>query len=342
MKKLPDPKICLIGGTGRCGSSLLKKIFQQHPKAADTGLKEWRLLSDPDGLADFYSTFRENWHPQLWDIKVKRLERLLNDLGRNNFITGPLGNMFKRTGLWKKFPVKIIPRYAEINISKYCPVFKELCTDFINGLNTFKYEARWFGSEFLKKPEMYFCSPPPTNSSFLSYIIGEFYKQMANGALTRPDEEFFIDDNAYSILWFDKILQFLPEAKLVHIYRDPRDVVCSMIKQSWAPSDMFKAVKYYKGIMNAWFLVKEKIPAESYMEIKFESIVGKDDLPFGLPTIGKFWGMPPVEEVFKFKIDRDKMHIDQWLNLNKFQRRTINILLKDEIARLGYKVYRYP
>ena len=322
-------KICLIGGTGRCGSTLLKKILQSHPKVADTGTKEWRFLTDPDGLADFYATFKDNWHPQLWDVKVKRLSRLLKDLGKNNFVTSKIGTYFKKTGLWKKIPVKLIPRYAEINISKYCQHFNLLSKILIDNLTQFDYDARWFGSEHLRRQVMRFGAPYLMTEAFKT-----FYEAIVKLTLT-DEEEFFVDDNAYSILWFDKILNFLPDAKLVHIYRDPRDVVCSLMNQSWAPSTMYEAIKYYEGIMRTWKKVRLKVPPDSFIEVKFEDIVRKIDTLWNMVD---FLGIPSSPAVNNFKIDKSKTNIGKWkTEFNLSQQVALNNLLKYQIKDLNYE-----
>ena len=76
------PNICLIGGTGRCGTTILKQIFQAHPEVAK--IPEWRFAVDPDGILDFYSSLSQNWSPHLFDVKLKRLYKLLQQTGQQN------------------------------------------------------------------------------------------------------------------------------------------------------------------------------------------------------------------------------------------------------------------
>ena len=62
----------LIGGSGRSGTTILSRIFAQHPDICIA--PEFRFLIDPDGIIDFYSTVFQSWSPYHFDFKVKRLE----------------------------------------------------------------------------------------------------------------------------------------------------------------------------------------------------------------------------------------------------------------------------
>mgnify|MGYP002180729558 CR=1 FL=1 len=56
-----DMKICLIGGSGRSGTTILRRTFSRHPALSE--VPELRFLVDPDGLVDFYVPLRHGSFP---------------------------------------------------------------------------------------------------------------------------------------------------------------------------------------------------------------------------------------------------------------------------------------
>ena len=58
----------LVGGTGRCGTSILKEILATHPNAASLPF-EYRFIIDPDGIIDFYASYTATWSPYIADRK---------------------------------------------------------------------------------------------------------------------------------------------------------------------------------------------------------------------------------------------------------------------------------
>lgn len=109
--------ICLIGGTGRSGTTILKNVFNNHPEVAN--ITEWRITIDPDGLIGFYNTFSSGWSPFLYDIKIRRLERLLKDVGKNYFINKLYRYGLRVTGLEQRIPYKLDSRYSVLDVEKY-------------------------------------------------------------------------------------------------------------------------------------------------------------------------------------------------------------------------------
>ena len=71
--------IGLIGGTGRCGTSILRRILATHSEVAALPI-EHKITVDPEGIIDFYNSYSSNWSPYLADQKLKRLESFLYTL----------------------------------------------------------------------------------------------------------------------------------------------------------------------------------------------------------------------------------------------------------------------
>ena len=57
-------KTCFIGGTGRCGTSILRTVLSRHSSVATLPI-EHRLTVDPDGIFDFYRSYTTGWSPSM-------------------------------------------------------------------------------------------------------------------------------------------------------------------------------------------------------------------------------------------------------------------------------------
>jgi len=324
-------KICLIGGTGRSGTSILLKIFSMHPDLTD--LPELRFLIDPDGLLDFYGTMHEIWSPYLFDVKIRRLESLLKDIGKARLkkIYYLIDRIIHIVRIEQVFPYHLLPRYSTIGAAKYCPNYFKFVDRVIKELSEFHYNGEWIGNNFLQKKMLYYA--PCRNKEELSKILGKFYRNIVLDVIENQRVKFFLEKNTWNILWFDKILEILPEARLVHIYRDPRDIVASYTKQSWSPSDPAQAAKWYKGIINRWFEIRRDLPPESFMEISLEQLV--QNTCETLKAVCSFWKIDWSDNLLQVKLN--KAHTGRWRkDFSQAEQVQIELVLKDEIHVLGY------
>ena len=139
--------------------------------------------------------------------------------------------------------------------------------------------------------------------------------------------------NTWNILWFDKILEILPEAKLVHIYRDPRDVITSFSHQSWMPSDKFKSAMIYRDLFEQWELIKARISEDSYMELSLESLV--ENPRKVTESICQFWQIPWNESLIEF--DLSHSNSGRWRQeMSSSEQEKINNLIQEPLQKLGY------
>ncbi|MCP4370151.1 MAG: sulfotransferase [Deltaproteobacteria bacterium] len=322
---------CLIGGSGRSGTTILKKIFAQHPDVAY--VPEWRFTIDPDGLIDFYNTFSTGWSPFLVDVKLRRLERLLKDIGQSNrSISSHIKRIPHYIKLEQQIPYKLVPKYVGLSIVDYCPNYLDLVDQLIRNLAAFRYQGSWIGAELLLDRNISYSSPYRTDD--LAHILGEFIRQMSRCAVENQGAKYYVEDNTWNILWFDKILKLVPEAKLVHIYRDPRDVVASYTKQRWTPSDPVQSAQVYQGLFERWWQVRQSLPPESFAEISLESLVADPKLV--LRQLCELWEI----EWHKSLLETDLSHSNsgRWkrdLTLNEQQQ--VSEILAEQIVKLGYK-----
>lgn len=321
--------LCLIGGTGRCGTTILKRIFQAHPDVAK--IPEWRFAVDPDGILDFYSTMQSNWSPHLLDVRLKRLHQLLLDTGKPNLLNKYVRLILRRLHIEQKLPFKAVPRYSDISITPYSPNFRLFVDELIKNLSAFKFKGTWIGSPQFEKNLIYHHERFELNQ--LQNSLSDFLNQIIKDVLDHQNARYLVEDNTWNILWYDQILELLPETKLVYIYRDPRDVVASFVKMVWAPSDPEQAALFYRDIINHWSKIKSKVPKYSFQEISLESLVKAPQNE--LEKLCKFYGIPWHDALLS--IDLSKSNSGRYLKeFNHAQISAIESILSDQLQQLGY------
>lgn len=292
-------KTILIGGTGRSGTNILKDILSSHPKTFAFPF-ETRFTIDPDGIADFIKTYNESWSPYIIDRKIKRLHKLLNELGSLSS---------------KK-------RYSKWELEKHIPKYKEYCEQLISKLVDFKYKASWMGN-YSHEEYMYFCNKKMDE---IKNIFKKFLNETTKEILDKNNAEIYVEDNTWNILFSDVLLEIMPDAYLIHMVRDPRDVIASLLKQSWTPSDLEQTIDWYKGVMNRWFEIKRRLNPRRFIEIKLEELVEKPKQI--LAKICEFVNIDFDESLLQ--IDLTKSHSGRWkTEFSEKEKSIINKQLND-------------
>lgn len=278
---------CLIGGSGRSGTTLLRQIFEKHPRVAAFPT-ETRFLIDPDGIVDFYASSSVTWSPYLFDRRLKRLRRLLDDVGSNEFArgygrmsradvqrppAGPVAGSLSAAKRWLK-ESRFLPRYFDVNLTKSCPEFPRLAARLVEELTEFRFEGRWGGAPRWEASEMAFGRPEPKE---LRDVLGGFVLDVFGCVARRQGASHVVEDSPYNHLAFRQTHELMPGSRLVHIYRDPRDVVASLAGMVWAPSDPLRAARQYVGIHEEWKAVRAELTEDSFVEVSLEDLVARPE-----------------------------------------------------------------
>ncbi|MBD3306748.1 hypothetical protein GF339_10010 [candidate division KSB3 bacterium] len=322
------PKICLIGGTGRSGTTILNQIFARHPDLAD--LQEWRFLTDPDGILDFYAAC-QIWSPFHYDLRVKRLERLLKRIGKKHPLSTPYF-LLQKFRLLEKLTWIVRPSYVHVCATDYCPNFLRLVDELLERLIAFRYQGYWIGMDVIRTDEIRYAPFP--DKAAIAQILRNFLEQVIQDVLDDQHVSHYLEKGTWNILWFDQMLELLPEARLVHIYRDPRDVVASSIRQKWMPSDPLQCARIYKDLIGRWENIRRRVPAERVFEIALESLVAAPEK--SLKSICEFWEIPWHETLLE--VDLSKSHAGRWKQeLTPTAQRDIQSLLQQEVTSMGYE-----
>ena len=339
-----DVQICLVGGVGRSGTTLLREVFDRHPLVA-TFPTETRFLIDPDGLVDFYDSCGAGWSPHLYDMKLWRLERLLRAVGRSEFAGGhgrPTSAIHHRESQtlidtvaapvrqWLKTS-PFLPRYFNVSVQRSCPEYPQLVDELIASLVDLRFSGRWTGFPPLRPSEIYLG--PPGDLRDVADSLGTFFRRVMSCRATSSSATHVVEDSPFNHVSFDRISKIIPEARLVHVYRDPRDISASLTKMAWGPSDPIAAARLCIRIMDEWGRVKSRLPADSFAEVSLESISETPDAR--LRELCDFWKLPWAEQLLS--VDVSMVNSGRWrTDLDVEQQKRVTDLLEPQIRAHGY------
>ena len=324
-------KMILVGGTGRSGTSIVKEVLANHPDAASLPF-EYRFVIDPDGIVDFYSSFTTTWSPYLADRRLKRLERLLGGLAQeplHHRLVSHLVGCCNRDG-------KILSpgAYHGWELNRHLPNFERHTRDLMSELVEFSFSACWVGMEGYRLfPRIYHAAPRPREE--LAQILGDFIRNVIGDLVRQTGKGFFVEDNTWNVFFARELLELVPEAKILHVYRDPRDVVASFSHQRWSPTNKEQGAYWYKAMMAHWFNVRSSLPAGSYFELKLEDLVASPEAM--LQNICEFVRIPFDRAMLQ--MDLSHSHSGRWKReYSDREKEKVQAILGDVIEELGYGI----
>lgn len=324
-----SPRVLFVSGTGRSGTNITKQIFAAHPQVATLPF-EYRFIIDPGGIIDFYNSFPRIWSPFHADHKIKALNDFLLSLAQvdeGKRMRTQKALSADATGL-KSTP----PPYAGWELGKWIPGYEVLVNELTTSLTDFQYPAVWPGAkEGVDNNSMVFSGARAKED--LAPKLSRFLVSCIAAICQTQQRSVFLEDNTWNILFASDLLELVPNSRLLHIVRDPRDVLASLKRQRWAPSDIEQLTVWYSEIMEAWEKQKSSLPSGSYMEARFEDMV--TDKGTTIARLADFSGLSVTREMTQ--IDLSLHHIGRYKSeLTKEEVRLIEQRLAKYVQAFGY------
>ncbi len=147
----------------------------------------------------------------------------------------------------------------------------------------------------------------------------------------------YIGDNTPSYVFDAPMIdQLLPNAKYIHVVRDPRDVVCSVLRMRFGANDAVIAALDWHCWIGAWMMAERTIPAERRMELRYEDLC-LDPLT-QLTRVSKFLGGTPEEAAQAIRRHLEKS-ADETREFDSVARLQHHTRLKEPIS--GRSIGRY-
>jgi len=124
-----------------------------------------------------------------------------------------------------------------------------------------------------------------------------------------------------------------PEARLVHMVRDPRDVAASTMTMRWGPSDPKEAAWFVGGVLDQWAEVQARVPAERILEVRLEDL-GADPAAV-LRQITDFLGLDWHDALLD--ADLSKTGAGRWRRLPPAAQAVLSEVLAPHVVAYGYE-----
>jgi hypothetical protein len=141
-----------------------------------------------------------------------------------------------------------------------------------------------------------------------------FYRDFVNLQKNLSGKDLWIDTTPPNIFRASEIAEFLPGVRFIHMVRDGRDVISSVIREPWGPSSYEEGLVWYRRKMRR-SLINSVALKSQVLTLSLEALV-IEDRENSLKKILNFLGL---EEEPKFRAYFDSEVIAQRVNRGRWQ-----------------------
>ena len=126
------------------------------------------------------------------------------------------------------------------------------------------------------------------------------YLEMLDIYKERKEKKYIVDKDPRNIDFLPQLNHLFPDAKIIHIYRDPRDVIASKMKAAWSKSKPYWLHGFIgqSQIKGGRQLAKKHFTSENYLEIAYEDLIQKPEAT--LQKLTTFLGVSYDEKMLTF------------------------------------------
>ena len=340
------PPRIFIGGTGRSGTTLLYEALGCH-EAIHALPDEMRFIVDPDGLMPLIDALTVRYSPVQAREALYKFERLMRV-----YLTVPQRAPYKDYDLARWLG----DEYYWRRLDQFCSGLVELAFDGVDlpvepvgerGLPEASAARPWQArgrsdwrpgaAETLTLPreQLNVVKYFPERSSLISSAAA-FVEELFLHAARRRGKQTWCEKTPNNLLHVDFLWELFPRSVFIHIKRDPRGVVHSLVRQDWAPSDVAGACLFVRGIYERWFDLKGALNLNEhrYLELKLEDVAASPQA--SLREIASFCGL---ENRFRGLPEIRPDKVNYWREtMPREDKRLVNEILGPYIERLGYEI----
>jgi hypothetical protein len=165
-----------------------------------------------------------------------------------------------------------------------------------------------------------------------------FFETMITAQVNNNGESIWIDTSPPNIFNADRIVRLLPDARFIHMKRDGRNTIASVLKEHWGPSEPLRAIHWWKNRMIASHKALQSLPSNSYVEIQLEEIAhyDRENQYQRLLSFLRVDDDPAMRQYFEDEFDGHRVIAQKWraeILEPKFERKFAKV--HKELSELG-------
>jgi len=317
----------LIGGTGRCGTTILRKVLGCHPQVVSLPL-ELRIIVDPDGAVDLVSALSERWSPYRADRALFRFQHLLELSAKSNFPQKLIADVLRRVGISSK-------SYVSLALEEWfgSSFFRLRVNQLMEQILRDKTRGSWIGSEPYQIPARIY-EAGPFEKSKICKVLADFFHDLFRHRSKDDSQTHWLEDTPENLLCYRELAALFTNMRFIHILRDPRDVVASYRRFRWGGGKIEIIAQRILQILNQWLETRSELSSEQYVEVRLEdlSLNGSRELE----RICEFIGLPMVSDLLRIPLNQSNS--GRWrLDLSEDEIGTVEAYLAPIIREYGYE-----
>jgi hypothetical protein len=147
--------------------------------------------------------------------------------------------------------------------------------------------------------------------------LGDIFNAIMVVWMRKTDKRLWAEKTPHNVFYYDTILNFFPNAKIIHIVRDGRDVALSFLKARFGPKSAYTAGLHWSRYLKQVQIMKSHIEIRNFHEVKYEALLAQ---PANVLTgICDFIGISYDSRMLNFYENKTKYMTDSrnLKNLNK-------------------------
>ena len=299
-----------VGGTGRSGTTIVYRALGSHSQI-HAFPSELRFLIDSGGLLDVIDALTVRYDPIAACEVVYGFERMLK-----TYMTIPERRPYYGHDLraWlgpERFDSAVAEFFETIEIARFQGSSAAVSSDYegllvavahtlqrwrrrITGQSTAPSRPR------LARPELsvvrYFGERQDAVAVARRFVDGLFL-----GAARENGKAGWCEKSAQSLFHVDRLFEVFPDSVFIHVKRDPRGVVQSLVNQSWAPNNVRDAARFVRQMYDRWADLRRSMELDErrFVEVRLEDIAAGgssalDELAARCGLEGNFLSPPEI------------------------------------------------